>query len=195
MKLEGHNFEAVPEDVIVIPRPSTVDDKGETISRDIVFKVRAVLDFSEFKKLNPVPTAPFIKRPGQAAVPNLEAPEFRAALLLHSGRRVNWIVLKSLEATPGLKWDKVNLSDPTTWDLWKTELTEAYFSEEEIIHILNAVIRINGMSEEHLDLARQSFLASKGAAQNKSSSPTEADDQQTTQLGEPAKDSESSRRE
>jgi len=161
MKLQGKRIEGANEVVIVIPRAS---------STDIVFKARAVLDMLPFEKMCPSPEPPKRMVAGGVEIPNFKDPSFLKQLDNYSVKRLSWIVLTSLEATEGLEWENVDLSDPTTWNNFREELMEAGFSNVEVNRIVGDCINVNALNEEKIEEARERFLSrSRDATKDNSS--------------------------
>jgi hypothetical protein len=149
MKLNGKKIEGPNEVTIVIPRGS-----GE----DIVLKARAVLDLDDFEEMCPLPTPPSRRMAGGADVPNLKDQGYVSALQRRNVMRLNYIVLSSLEATEGLEWETVDISDSNTWDNFNTELKDAGFSPIEIQRIVADILNVNALDEAKIEEARQRFL-------------------------------------
>lgn len=149
MKIRGKKIEGANEIVIIIPRNS---------SEDVVLKARAVLDMSTFDEICPRPLPPRKMLAGGREVPNFKDPGFLSQMSNYAVKRLSWIVLTSLEATEGLEWEKVDLNDPTTWNNFRDEMTEAGFSNVEIDRIVQDCIVVNALSEEKIEEARERFL-------------------------------------
>lgn len=149
MKLNGQKVEGPNVEVIVIPRSD----------RNLVFKAQAVLDYEDFDKLCPIPTPPPILKPGGVKSFNPEDPKYKEALDDWATKKTNWLVLKSLSATETLEWDKVNLSDPDTWDKYQEEFKESGLTPPEVSQILSKVWKVNGLNNELIEQATKSFLA------------------------------------
>lgn len=180
MKIAGKKIEGTNTAVAVIPRPSTqtpvLDDQGQPILNedgsikmqevinDIVFTARAVLDFSDFEKLCPPPEPPVSKRPGGASFKNVEHPTYKMAVSKWNVDRTFWIIIESLKATEGLEWETVNPADSTTWANFSTELETAGFNWKEINMIREAVWKANALDDDHLEAAKQRFLAGQREA-------------------------------
>lgn len=160
MKLRGKTLDQKATKTIVFERP------GEPV----VFEAAAVLNTSDFDKICPPPTPPTIIK-GDQRILNVEDARYKAALAERNVQYTSWLILQTLSATPELEWDKVKLDDPTTWHLWKDELTEAGLSDGEIAYILRTMMEVNALSEHRLDEARKSFLAGRAAADAASASP------------------------
>lgn len=133
----------------------------EKIDRNIYIHAEVLLDYSEFDELCPAPEAPEIKNDGEAARPNFNDPSYRIELEDHNVKRLNWIFLKSISATPDLVWDTIDMKDPSTWDRYPTELREAGFTPTQITRLVEEVYSIQAVDERKVDEARQSFLASQ----------------------------------
>ena len=149
MKLNGKKLEGPNEVTIVIPRGS---------GPDIVLKARAVLDLDAFEDLCPLPTPPSRRMAGGQDVPNLKDKGYIASLQRRSVMRLNYIVLASLEATEGLEWETVDLSDSNTWDNYLEELKDSGFNPIEIQRIQADIIEVNALNEAKIEEARQRFL-------------------------------------
>jgi hypothetical protein len=149
MKLNGKKIEGPNEVTIVIPRGS-----GE----DIILKARAVLDLDDFEEMCPIPTPPTRRMAGGQDVPNLKDQGYMAALQRRAVMRLTYIMLTSLEATEGLEWETVDLSDSNTWDNYLSELKDSGFSPIEIQRIQADVIEVNALNEAKIEEARQRFL-------------------------------------
>ncbi len=153
MKIAGKKIEGVNTEIVVIPR-----GEGEPI----VFTCKAVLDMKPFDKLCPMPKPPMVVKPGGKRYEDTESPSYKAQIDINARQRMNYMILKSLEATEGLEWETVNLSDPSTWDNYTQELMESGFSQIEILRIVNTAASANCLDEGRLERARNDFLA--GAA-------------------------------
>jgi hypothetical protein len=148
LKINGSKIKPLPDVIKVIPH-------GE---ERYVFKAASVLDFSEFEALCPEPEPPFEGRPGQKMIQNPLSPKHIKAIEEWRGRRLRWLFVKSLSATEGLEWEMVKLDDPETWGLWEEELEKSGLSQLEIGEISSAVIEANGLDQEKIKIATESFL-------------------------------------
>jgi len=149
MKIQGKKIEGANETFIIIPRAS---------SADIVFKARAVLDMEPFTEMCPPPNPPRKTLPGGKEVSNLKDSGFLKQLDKYAVKRLSWIVLSSLEATEGLEWENVDLSDSSTWDNFRIELKDAGFSNVEINRVVKECIEVNSLDEDKIQEARDRFL-------------------------------------
>ncbi len=149
MKIRGKKIEGANEVFIVIPRAS---------SEDIVLKARAVLDMTPFEDMCPPPTPPSKMLAGGKEVKNFKDSGFLSQLDNYAVKRLSWIVLTSLEATENLEWDKVDLSDPTTWNNFRDEMQKAGFSSVEIQRVVAECINVNALNEDKIEEARERFL-------------------------------------
>lgn len=158
MKINGKKIEGPNEEIIIIPR-------GES---DIVFKAQAVLSYDEFDKICPFPEPPMIRRKGaEQATPDYEDKKYIQKQNEYIGKRTHWMILKSIEATDGLEFETVKMSDPETWGNYEKEFKDAGFSEVEINRIIIGVQVANCLSESRLQEARKRFLASQQAPTKK----------------------------
>lgn len=177
MKIGGTTIEGQHEEILVLPR-------GE---QKVVFRARGVSDMSEFIKLCPQPTPPNMMRRINGTmqkVPNMDDPIFKAKLMDWAGQRADWLILKALEPS-NIEWDTVKMDDPTTWKNYVNDLLK-YFSDMEASRIQMLAGEVNGMNENKLAEARESFFREQQGPQSVPSSQT--DGQTDTPSGEPASD-------
>lgn len=151
MKINGKKIAGPNTELIIIPR-----GEGE----DIVLKAQAILDFAPFHKMMPQPKPPK-KRTKDGLFDNMEDPRFKQAIIEHSEKRMAWMILKSLEATPELEWEMAKIEDSNTWHLYNEELLISGFSDIEISRIINGVMAANCLDEVKMEEARKRFLASQ----------------------------------
>jgi hypothetical protein len=193
MKLGNRKIEGPNVEIVVIPRPSyrepvlrdgqpvfrtgadgepEKDAAGNPIpetvekSGDLVFKLQAVLDSEEFDALVSIPEPPVITvvKTGEKRK-DFEDREYKKALTKRQDQYTNWMILKSLEATPGLEWEDVDMKDPSTWGNYIEEFRKAGLSTVEVNRILNAMTIANGLDQSKFDEAKRRFLAGQGAMQ------------------------------
>ena len=150
MKLNGQKVEGPNVEVIVLPRGG---DKP-----DIVFQAQAILDMSPFEKLCPVPTPNERIMKGGKREKNFDDPVYKNSMEKYGEKRIAWMILESLQATPNLEWESVNLNDHTTWCNYEQELRDSGFSHIEIQRIQNGVFTANCLNEAKVEEARQLFL-------------------------------------
>lgn len=180
MKLKGHKLNVLEEKVVVIPR-----QQG-----NIVFKCRPVTRFDEFERISPQPQPPKMRRPGEKEdSEDLTDEKYLQRVDVWAELKTHYMVLKSLEATDGLEFERVDWKVPRTWRKYKDELADAGFSPYEVIKIVQCAIDACGLSAEKIDAATDAFLAGEGVTLNelysRNSEPL------NTQSGEPANESES----
>lgn len=157
MKLKGEILSIPNIKVIPIVR----DDQT------IVFQAAPVQTFDEFTKICPEPVPPMRDVPGKGMVVALESKEFKETMAKYNQQMMDYLVIKSLDATEGLEWDTVDLNNPDTYENFRTELQEAGLSAIEVTRLIGAVFEANSLNEEAIDKARENFLA--GKRQNKES--------------------------
>lgn len=179
MRIKGQKIEGPMVEVIIIPR-------GEG-QEDIILHAQAILDMDEFYKLLPEPKAPKAMRKGGIEFFNTEDPRYKAAIIEYNKMRVAWMILKSLQATPDLVWERAKIEDPNTWLLYDKELREAGFSDIEVGRVINGVMAANCLNDTKMEEARKRFLA--GQAAQRLVSVSQTDGQDSTPSGEPQNDS------
>jgi hypothetical protein len=149
MKLRGKSLDQRREMTVVLTREG---------NEDIVLKMAAVLNTSDFDKVYQEPSPPTKILKGGAKTLDFDNETYKSAIRERNKSYIGWLIFHSLSVTEGLEWDIVKMDDPNTWNQWQDELEAAKFSAGEIKHILAKVIEVNGMSEERLEEARQAFL-------------------------------------
>jgi hypothetical protein len=165
MKLNGKPLPGPSMDFVVLPRPKTQEPDPENegqmreVNNDLVFKCRAVLDFSEFEAKVPDPKPIMVTRPNQAPTPDFNHPEYLKQQLDYGLKKQNWLTIQSLMATPNLEWERVDLDNPETWKEWSQELQDGGVTIGEMLRIQQKVHQVNGLDEEKFDEARKAFLA------------------------------------
>jgi len=148
MKIDGKKIMGANESILVIPR-----FQGE----DIIFKLRAIVDNTDFEKMCPTPQAPKRLMAGGQEIINVKDKGYLDQVVKHSELRLSWLVLKTLEPT-NLEWENVKLDIPTTWSNFKEEMTEAGFNSIEIQRLINECFAVNALNEAKIEEARESFL-------------------------------------
>ena len=149
MKIHGQVISRMGVQTLVFPR----DGDGR-----IVIRVAPVVNYDAFDQLCPEPNVPFRMEPGKAATKNPENPEYKKAMDAWSEKRMNYMMIRSLEATEGLEWETIDIQKPETWSLDK-EMESTGFSALEKARIMNAIILANGLNNDLIDEATKSFLA------------------------------------
>lgn len=180
MKLFGQQVTGPNVETLVIPRQDF----------DIVILAQAILDDKHFDDLCPRPKPTKVLKAGSGEwTEDTKDEEFVKQLNNWGIQHTSWTVITSLRATPKetLEWEKVKLDDPSTWNLWREELREAYFTDYEVMLIQNLVFAANGLNQQKLDEARNRFLV--GQVRPHKPLPSPKVEQQTIPSGEPAKDS------
>lgn len=152
MKIKG-NTPSTNEEVVVIPRSN-----GE----DIVFKAKSVVDYAVFDTMVPEPEVPVRRMAGEEAWhPNPEDPDFKKKLRERYSLRNNWMIIKSLDATPDLTWETVDLQKPETWNGWLDEFKKSGFSPAEVNRVIDVVLVANCLDNSKVEAARDRFLSGK----------------------------------
>lgn len=149
MKIKGKRLELPEPKTLVIPKG---DDQ-------IVFKIQMIASYDDFDKLCPLPIAPEVIRKGGERFRDVNDKKYRQDLTNWSVNKTAWMALKSLEATPELEWETVEPNKPETWKNYLKELKDSGFSDLEIGKIVDAVIEVNGLSEDKIEKATKAFLA------------------------------------
>lgn len=160
MRIKGKKITGPNIEVVIVPRHSG----------NIIFKAQAVLNYDDLEKICPKPNPPTGMKPGGKPFQNVESPKYRDSLLSWATKRTNWMILKSLEATEGLEWETIKMSDSETWGNYADELRESGFTEQEIIRVVDGVMTANGLNQGKIDEALNDFLAGQEAQKENESS-------------------------
>lgn len=174
MKIQGKKITGPNIEIIIIPRGDERDD--------IILKAEAILDMKVFDAVCPRPKPPIKRLASGDEVPNIKDSGFIRQIEKYAEKKLAWMLIESLQATEGLEWEKVDISDNTTWHLYKEELNEAGFSDTEVQRILNGVTTVNALNEDKINEARERFLRSQQAALSVPS--FQKDEENSTQSGE-----------
>lgn len=151
MKLNGIVFSAPIIKVLPIVRDT------ETY----FFQCQAVTDFDDFDRICPEPVPPCKEVPGVGRVDMLDDPEYKAQVAKRSLYFTDFLIIKSLEATPGLVWDTVDLNDITTYGNFRRELLEAHLTLVEVSTLIQTAMEANSLDEAKIDKAREDFLTGR----------------------------------
>ena len=166
LKIGGREVSGANTGLIVIPR-----DSG-----DIVFKFVAILDDSDYTRVNPEPQPPreFITKE-QKTIEKVNDPAYKARLEKWRGDKWDWMFLKSVEPSK-IEWETVDLDNPATWGGWKQELRNAGLSVGEIGQVESVFFATNIVTDAKLKEAKNRFLASQAqeALETSSSTATES---------------------
>jgi hypothetical protein len=153
MKIAGRKIEGPNVITLVLPRED---------GQDIVIKAQAVLDMDDFDNNYPAPLPPTIVYGKSGEIKkDVDDPAYKKKLESHNTKRFSYMILKSLEATPELEWETVNMADPETWGNYESELKEAGFSNAERNRISMAVFDANALNETKLKEALARFIKSQ----------------------------------
>ena len=164
------------EEVLVLPRRKT----------QIVITARALSDMEDFDKRVPTPEAPKNFHKGKGWIENLKDPTYVKKLETYSKMRVAYFVVASLQ---DIQWERVDAKNPSTWIKWEDDFKSVGFTQHECNLILQLCFQVNQLDEVKLEQARSLFVLGQEQEIEESSSPTS--EQESSQSGEPAKDSES----
>ena len=161
MKINGKKISKVSEKVIPILR-------GED---EIFLIVRSLDSWKDFDTVCPEPKPPMIKRVGESvSTPNFNDKNYIEAVNEYASRRVAYLVIKGLEATEDLEWERVDIKDPTTYKNYIDELIESGLTDIEVGRIVDTVMEVNGLNEGKIEEAKKRFLAQVREVKNPSTS-------------------------
>lgn len=152
MKINGKQVTGPQTEVVVIPRGN----------EELVIRAQAVLDFTDFEKINPQPQPPTKMLPGGEVQQLIEDPKYSKRLSEWAQQKTDWMIIKSLAATEGLVWDTVKMDDPSTWGNYRTELTSV-FAPAEMGKIIEAVMSACGLNQSKIEEATKRFLATQAS--------------------------------
>jgi hypothetical protein len=171
MRIGGIEIKGPNEEILVLPR----------LDEDIVIKAQAVTTMDEFDVLVPEPKPPGI-RTRDGWKPNANDESFKQRMTHYNEQRLAYMIIKSVEPS-NIEWGKTDISDPSTYTQWTSELKEAGLSDVEVNRIVLCVMQANSLDEEKLKAAREVFLLGKEEEQKASSGLSI--EQPSTSSGEP----------
>jgi hypothetical protein len=148
MKYKGKVVKGKNQEIIPIPRKDG----------DIIFIAEAIQDWTEFEKFLAPPKPPVIFKPGGIKIEKDKDKKYLEALDEFNEQRTNYLIVASLQATPELEWETVQIDNPSTWKNIRKELTAADFTDLEIGRIWQGVMKANSLDENMIDEARDRFL-------------------------------------
>jgi hypothetical protein len=140
---------------------------------NMYFRIQAITDFQPFLDLCPQPQAPEILLPGNRKKYDINNAGYKATINEWFKKRAAWIAIKALEPTTELTWETVDLNNPDTWQNYHNELRESGLADLEMTRILNTIMDLNGLNENLIEEARQSFLTGQQTQLNGQSSHQE----------------------
>lgn len=154
MEIGGKKLSVRATKRIVIPRPD---------GQHLVFSLAAVLDMEERNKVLQEPEPPMINIKGKLPKPDLKDKVYLEKLDRYHALNSWWLLLKSLEATPGLKFNTVKMDDPETWPNVEREMIEAGLSTGDRAIIIDAAMQVNNLDTDEIERAAKDFFAAEAA--------------------------------
>lgn len=174
MKIDGKVIEPPKPVYIPIPREG---------AEDIILTAQPVIDMSEFDQVYPEPKPPFVDdRKNKKKYHDYDDPKYQSKIEKRIEARQDYIVIKSLSATPGLEWEIVDIKDPDTWKFYREELQQSFTAPESEYIIMQAILA--NMPTEDRRKEALNLFTSRQEQEKVFSSLT--DEQNSTPSGEPA---------
>lgn len=153
MKMFGKKVEGANVVTKVFPR-----DNGE----QIVIRAKAIYDYKQFEDSIPVPEPYQISKPNGQTEYDFEDKKYKQELEEYFLKKSYWMALKSLEATEGLEWETVDLSDSDTWGNYLAEL-QTCFTPQELDLVATCILDACGLNRAKIEEATESFLKGREA--------------------------------
>lgn len=145
MKIAGEEIDATYKKKITFHRPG----------KEIVLRLQAVNNSDELGL--EMPTPPWITKVKDGVpVRAFDDEDYLKEVEAYSKHKYNWMCLKTLEPSE-IIWDTVDLTDPETFINWLKDLSNAGFSEAEIIRIQREISTVNGLSADAITSAEADF--------------------------------------
>lgn len=130
---------------------------------NLVFYFVAVTDDKEFDSIIPEPEPPStFNVKTQLTVKNYNDVNYKDKVKARNKIKNAWVFLESIKPSQ-IEWDTVDLEKPDTWPNWEDDLRKAGFSIQEVNTVFDYFGKANFVTDEMLDEARKSFLASQAA--------------------------------
>lgn len=144
-----------------IAPPSPVKVEIFRDSGNVMILCGAVLGSEEFDALCPEPKAPVTTDVSTGAQrKKTEDKSYIERLATHNKLYVAFTMLKSLQATPDLEWETVDLTKPDTWLNYEVEMKKV-FTQGEINRITSGVWEANNPTSSRRQEALDSFTGSQ----------------------------------
>jgi len=158
MKIKGEKIHQVFKKTIVIPDPET----GEPV---MVFVAQACNFSEDLEKIIKEPQPPYFRKAGQTqAVKEVDNPQYLEEMKEYEEVRFAYMILRTLEATPDLEWETIDMADPTTYKNYRIELQEAGLTDSMINLLILKILGVHNISPERIDEATQRFLSGQAQA-------------------------------
>ncbi len=148
MRINGNTISPSIE-ILVLPR-----DTG-----DIIFKARGLVDkdYDDFRKLCPEPEPPWAREVGKEKVQDITDPDYLKEFNAWVEKRFQWMYIKSLDISPGLVWETVEISNSDTWKNIDIEL-KGSLSIGEYNKVVNLVRIANALDNRKIEEAKKRFM-------------------------------------
>ena len=159
MKIDGREITGVNTVTLVLPREN---------DQDIVFVAKAIQNMSDVDKFLEAPLPPEVLGKGGVRTRNYADKSYQVSQIAYETKRMAWMILTSLSDND-IEWDTVVMEDPNTWTNYVQEMKDAGFSDMEMGHLSQAVVRANALDEAKLEAAREVFLHGQVKAERRSS--------------------------
>ena len=153
MKLGDKTLEPF-RDIAIIPRGSD----------NLIFHFQTVLDVDNFEDKHPQPDPPTVTTPDGATTLDRKDPDYLQESVDWINRMYDYTFLKSIEITPDLEWETVDMDNPETWHNFDKELS-IFLSRAEINLLIMKSREVNGLDERKLEAARADFLSGNSSNQ------------------------------
>lgn len=160
MKIAGHELKKASIEYVVIPRGHD-PETGAKIP-DVVFQCQPVASYATFDAQCSAPKPPEVIKSGGRREPNVDDPTYRSQTEKYAQRKIQFLIIESLRATPGLEWETVT-DDPKTWGNYEQELMDAGFSAMEVNRIVEGCLAANSLNQKRIDEALADFLHGRAA--------------------------------
>lgn len=130
---------------------------------NIVFTCGAVLDYTTFNQLCPLPTPPLVTDiQSGTSHSDMEDKRYNAKVRVYSERRFYWMFIQSLSFTSGLEWEKVDLTKPDTWSLYDQEL-DTFLTRAEKERLIEGCVEANSPTQNRRKEALENFTSTQEA--------------------------------
>lgn len=163
----------------------------------LVIHLTNVADTSLFDQMLPTPAPVAVHRVGESQ-PTFRPPS-QNVIADYNRRYFAFLVVQSFDFVEVMRgdliepvrfdWEHVDLNDITTYDRYLDDFKAAGFTESEVSKIVQVALRVNTLTDEMLQAARDNFLATKRRVALLANS--QKDEPVTTESGELANDSAS----
>lgn len=141
----------------------------ERLDGKCVIWLTSVDEYAPFQAQLPMPEPDVKEAPDGTKVRMTKDPAYLRDLKLYEERFGYWLAIQSMSCEENeLEWSYIKEDDPGTWAELPQELADYGLSQSEANYLIQMINNVNALSNTYLESARESFLAERRQANQKS---------------------------